>query len=146
MKIKVEQALRLLREIKNLGEHQNEDKETIRAIIIPADKSKTGYWIGRLADSLEAVQATYNKELEKNQKQFSTPAMIKGADGKEVRAAGQMSFDAEGLENFNKAMREIGEQEEELMPQIPFEYEMFDGIAWPTSFWKEISPFLKEPK
>ncbi len=148
IKITVNKALRTLKEIKNLSEHQTEDKKTVAAILIPEDKSKTGYWIGRLGDQLEVIQASFNKVLESNQKQYAKPAMMKGEGGADVPVAGQIAFDADSLEKYNTAMNEVGNQLEEVscVPDGGFDYEMFEGIEWPASFWKEISTFLKEPK
>lgn len=148
MKITVSKAVSTLKEIKNLSEHKTEDNKTIGAVIIPADKSKTGYWLGRLSNVLEPIQTSFDKTLESNQKQFSKPAIIKNEKGEEVEVAGQISFDAKSLQLYNKAMLEVNEQEEEIscIPEGGFDYEMFEGISWPASFWKEITVFLKEPK
>jgi len=147
-KATIKQCLTLATELRNIKDRTvKATGAVIEGVKIPAEKSKAGYWLGRLEDKISSIEKSYLKQREELLKQLG----IKEEVEKEVKGekkmipTGNYLIPDEKAEEFNSAIEAILEIKEETLSS-PIEYELLEGIAFPQSFWTAIIPFVTEPK
>lgn len=139
-------VLSLLKERPN-----NQTGEIIKGVIIPPEKSKTGYWLGRLEDKLLSISKQFYAQHDKIVKELGTAVMIKKEDPNDAEktievASGnyQITPESENWEKYKAAIESMQEAEEEIEIN-QFDFELFEGIQFPQPFWTAMQPFIKEP-
>jgi len=148
MKTTVENSLTALAELESLGERTSKDGSVLPPVKIPAEKQKTNYWIGRLAAKLKPIRKAYQDAVDAYIKENGEPQTInKEVDGRveKVAVEGGMVLPVEKNKAFDIAHREILAQEEEVDIK-PLDFELFDGIELPASFFQNLGEFINEPK
>jgi len=155
MKITVKKALAAFFEIENLGEKRSQTGELIeKAIEIPAEKTRTSYWLGRLTSKLTTIKNDYEKQRDALVKSLGTPVVAKDENGVELKnddgtpkyIEGQYQVATENLQKFQEQHQQLLDTEDEIELAEGLEYELFEGIKWPITFFRNLDPFIKEPK
>lgn len=149
MKITVEQAINAVGELSALAERHTKEGDIIKGVIIPASKSKAGFWLGRLQTKLEVIRKDFIKSQEALIKELgeSMTESIKDEEGnsKEIVIPGQFVVKKDKVTEYNKAIVDIYTQEEEIIVD-KLAFEDLEGIAFPASFWAPMSLFINDPK
>lgn len=124
--------------------------EVYKGIVIPAQKPRTGYWIGRLEDYLASIFKQYNTQHDEIVKKLGEPVMVKKVDPKDdtkmidVNTGGHRVKE-ENMIEYREAVKKLQETEEQI-PINALDFEMFEGIDFPQEFWTAMIPFMSEPK
>lgn len=140
MKYKLDQIVKLSSAYSSLKERTvNLTGEVLKGVVIPAKKSKAGYWIGRLESVVMPLNESVLERRRALFKEMGTEIM-----DKEGKGTGTFDIVAEQKENFNKAIKDLLNEEEEIN-FCPLKYEHLDDLALPEEFWGAIVPFLSEP-
>lgn len=146
MKATIRQCIKALGVLDEIKERRI-DNEMIKAVIIPSEKSSTGYWLGRFEDKLIPVNKAFIKQHNAIIAEFGALKTIKKSiDGieTEIPLDGQFEVKPELYTKYNEALDTLLDVEEDINLE-PFEFSLFEGIAFPASFIMGITPFLKEP-
>lgn len=151
IKVEVSKCIGALNALNSLEEQRNQDGTIARkAVNIPAEKSRTGYWMGRLSEKLKPIQKEYQKQTDKLLKDFGTPIMTKVPNPKNPNEAldaetGRYSIAPEKMKEYTDAIDKLLLVEEEIDIK-KFDFEMFDKIELPVTFWNGMASFIEEPK
>lgn len=139
----------------NLTQERSNTKtgEILKPLIIPADKAKAGYWLGRLHDKCESINKAFTKQAQSVKKEIGTPEtekdkdgnVVNGEDGKPKTIPNQFTIAPENTDKWNEAINGLLEVEEEIS-FAPLKYELFEGVELPAQVWKTLATFLSEPE
>lgn len=143
MKITIRKCLTAFNEIQKTKERKDGEK-TIEALFIPHDKSKAGYWLGRLEEKVTSIRTGLVKQESEVMKQLGTPATEKIGEN-EVPIPGKFLFEQNKIEAYNQAISDLQDIEEEI-EFCPLNFEIFEGVGGPASLWSALAPFLTVPK
>lgn len=147
MKITVGEAINTLAELEKLGERQTSSGELLKAVYIPASKTRTGFLLGRLQTKLSSIRKDFHIQQEKLITEFGEPLKRKVRDGKgelvEQVVEGQFSVKPDNLSEYTKAVESVLAVEEEISME-PIDFSLLEGIEFPASFWAPMIKFIKE--
>lgn len=147
-KVTVKQCIILLSEFECLRERTvQKTGEVLKPVVIPSEKSKAGYWLGKLEDKCASIKKTFAKQQEKLIIDLGEPIMVEKKNEKGVVESvdsGNKQVKAENMSKYTEAIDQMYEVEEEIS-FLPLDYELIEGIAFPQSFWSAIFPFISEP-
>ena len=149
MKVTVNEALTAFNELQSLFDRkvkvEDGTEKVIVGVKIPANKSKTGWWIGRLNETLSPISKRFYAKRDEMLKEFGEPVfgVKKKEDGTEeqYRIEGQYS----ATKDFTDAIESILTQEEEIL-FTPIGFDLIEGIEFPASFYMNCIKFIEEPK
>jgi hypothetical protein len=151
MKVEISKCIGALNALNSIEEQRNQDGTIARkGVNIPAEKSRTGYWMGRLAEKLKPIQKEFQKQSDKLLKDFGTPIMTKVPNPTKPNEAldvesGRYNIPPEKMKEYTEAIDKLLSEEEEIDIK-KFDFEMFDKIELPTTFWNGMTSFIEEPK
>ena len=141
MKVTVKKCLDALAAIEEIGQKQEDGKPLV---IIPADRTRTGYWLSRLEDKLAPINKSFNTERDKLVQKLGEPFTIEDGN-KQKKVEGKFKLKIENEFKFTEQIGKLLEMPEEIEFN-KLDFELLEGINWPAGFILAVSEFFNEPQ